>query len=78
VATSLDVAGANAVKVHGVIVTPEDGPTHVFNGAQSGMFATDTGSTSQMLHAIGNGAYLEASGTTTFELKYEDTLNGTV
>jgi hypothetical protein len=74
VATSLDVAGANSIKVHGVKVIPENGPTQVFNGAQSGLFATDTGSTSNMLHPINSASFLESSGATTFELKYEDTL----
>jgi len=72
VATSLDVSGANAIKVHGVIVKTEDSLKQIFHGGSSGMFSTDEGG--QLLHPIDAGAYLTSSGATTFELKYSETL----
>jgi hypothetical protein len=77
VATSLDVDGANSIKVHGVIINGSAGsgstPTKkIWSGEASGVFQTDDGG--KMLHPISDAAYMSVSGATEIELKYSEDL----
>jgi hypothetical protein len=75
IGTSLDVAGANSIKVHGVIINGGAGsgstPTkQIWSGEASGIFQTDDGN--KILHPIADASYMSVSGATEIELKYSE------
>jgi hypothetical protein len=70
VATSLDVKGANAIKVHGVIIVKETAEKQLWTAEGAGIFLTDSGS--KVKQPILNGNYLTISGANTVEMKYEE------
>lgn len=70
IATSLDVQGANAVKVHGVIIDKEANPTTLWTASSASGFLKDEGSL--LKHPITNASYLTVSGANTIEMKYKE------
>jgi len=70
IATSLDVDGANAVRVHGVIIDKETNPTQLWTASEAAGFLTDEGG--KLKHPITSAAYLAVSGATTIEMKYKE------
>jgi hypothetical protein len=69
VATSLDVAGANSIKVHGVIIDKETKETKLWGGDSSTGLTT---SSDGLYHPISSASFLTAYGATQIEMKYKE------
>jgi hypothetical protein len=72
IGVSLDVQSANSIKVHGVIIKPDDSPVQLWAAQSAGVFSsTDK---FPVLHPIANNAFLTVQGATEIELKYMEDL----
>jgi len=71
IATSLDVKGANSIKVHGVIIkNPETNTTNLWEASTAAGFSTDEGG--KLNHPITSATFMQVYGAEEIEMKYSE------